>query len=128
MTTLPPEGPDVPRLDFACCVGGIGVGSVMLASNFDSTLAGCAIFVLFLAFPVALRCQSLGWSPAWCAALLVPPVNIFLFLACLALPPSFRDTRRPDAVAVVLFLVALLIGTGIGFGLYQNWKAAQPIL
>jgi uncharacterized membrane protein YhaH (DUF805 family) len=83
--------------------------------------------IVLATIPVALtgtialafqRCKNLGMNPWWSLGLLVPILNIFIGLRCLAFPEGYEDHRTLDAPAKVvvglfLALLSLIIASAL---------------
>ena len=57
------------------------------------------------------RCRNLGMNPWWCLGIMIPILNIFVGIRCLAYPEGYEDHKTLDGPAKViigLFLALIL--------------------
>lgn len=118
----PPEQPDWQVIEPAATYPGIRrvpyfLGTLVLgALNFAVALGGSAelslvfsIVLLILSLMlVASRLRNIGSNGWWCLLMLIPIVNIFVGLRCLAMPEGYRDHRTLDTAGKVV--IGLFIG------------------
>ncbi len=116
----PPQ--EFPRVDFLCCVGGIFLLAFGFGTHFDSLVIGWAVLLVFLSFPVAVRCETLGFSALWWLGLFVPVLNAVILFLCASVPGSFVHTRRLDRWFYVQLGCVLLAAFVQGSAWYANWK------
>ena len=73
--------------------------------------------VVLLTLPISLigamalgyqRCLNIGMNPWWCLGLIVPLLNIFVGLRCIAYPEGYEDHKTLDTPAKVI--IGLFIG------------------
>jgi uncharacterized membrane protein YhaH (DUF805 family) len=73
--------------------------------------AADAPVVVLLTLPVSIigamalayqRCLNIGMNPWWCLGLIVPLLNIFVGLRCIAYPEGYEDHKTLDTPAKVI--------------------------
>jgi uncharacterized membrane protein YhaH (DUF805 family) len=82
--------------------------------------AADAPIIVLLMIPVSIvggmalawqRCRNIGMNPWWCLGLIVPILNIFVGIRCLAYPEGYEDHKTLDTPAKVILgiLITLLV-------------------
>ncbi len=83
-------------------------------------IAADARGVVLLTIPISLigamalayqRCLNIGMNPWWCLGLIVPILNIFVGLRCIAYPEGYEDHKTLDTAAKVILgiFVAVIV-------------------
>lgn len=94
-----------------------------IAINIVQAVAGAAEVpvVALLMIPISLggaialawqRCKNIGMNPWWSLGLLVPLLNIFVGIRCIAYPEGYEDHKTLDTPAKVMigiFVAALVV-------------------
>lgn len=100
------------RLQYFLFSMGIGVASQMLAAIFPDTPAIAMISILAAIgasiYIVVMRLKNIGSSPWWTLAFIVPLLNIYIGLKCLAFPEGYQVHKQLDGPAKIL--IGLFVG------------------
>ena len=87
--------------------------SLLVASeilNFFSPALVFWGFYFFQLVPACYRFKNIGASPHVAWFLLIPIVNIFLIVWCVAAPTGFQDHRNIDLYGGMMLLIGFLLG------------------
>lgn len=94
-----------------------GYGFLMILVQSLAEAAEVPIIVLLM-LPVSIvgamalayqRCRNIGMNPWWCLDLIVPILNIFVWIRCLAYPEGYKDHKTLDTPAKVVILGILIM-------------------
>jgi len=98
---------------------------VMQAAVIAAEIPIAALLILFPAIVggIALayqRCKNIGMNPWWSLGIMVPFLNIFVGLRCLAYPEGYEDHKTLDTPAKVILgiLVTLLVLMSIAVAVF----------
>ncbi|MEM7253704.1 MAG: hypothetical protein AAF493_19980 [Pseudomonadota bacterium] len=84
-----------------------------------NSVIALAILTALLVVPTVLRLRNIGQSGWWSILILIPLVNLVLWLRCVAFPTGYRDTGRLDGPGkVILWSVFLFLMFVFGLGLF----------
>ena len=96
----------------------LGLSIVLLFIAYQTAAKPCFGFLMSLLFlfPIAERIRNMGWSPWWCLLSLIPIINLFVGVACLACPEGYAQSRKLDmpgkivacAIALVFVVIAVV--------------------
>jgi uncharacterized membrane protein YhaH (DUF805 family) len=104
--------PGLGRLEYFLYSIGLGIANMALSVLLmDSPLA---LVVLLAAVGIAVwiivqRLQNVGMNGWWTLAFVVPFLNIYIGLVCVAFPPGYQAHKTFDTAARVL--IGLMVGT-----------------
>jgi uncharacterized membrane protein YhaH (DUF805 family) len=96
---------------------GIGVANLMLTMVFADTPSVAMICMLAAivasVYIVVMRLKNVGSSAWWILGFIVPLLNIYVGVMCLAFPPGYQSHKQLDTAAKViigLFLGVFVLG------------------
>lgn len=105
------------RLQYFLFSIAIGVAHLALTGLFASTPAVAMVAmvaaVIASIYIVVMRLKNVGSSPWWVVAFIVPLLNIYAGLMCLAFPPGYARHKQLDGPAKIiigLFLGVFVLG------------------
>ena len=88
------------------------VQTAAVAANSSALIIGTLPFAIVGACALAWqRCKNIGMNPWWGLGIMIPILNIFVGLRCLAYPEGYEDHKTLDGAAKViigLFLALFL--------------------
>lgn len=109
--SLPRQYGGIGRLSFLGLWIGLTLVNVLIVLFAPSDLAGLLGPVVGIAAFALTYFQlvNIGMNPWWCLALVVPILNLLLFIRCLVMPEGYADTKEFDAVGKVAMYVACAV-------------------
>lgn len=110
------EYPGLDRLQYFLYSMGIGIANMVLTMMLmDSPLSMVVMLAAIGAsvWIIVQRLHNVGMNGWWTLAFIVPLLNIYVGLVCLAFPPGYKTHRTFDTAAKVLiglFIAFMLLG------------------
>lgn len=112
------------RLQYFLISIAIGLGNVALTGLFADTpavaLLGMAAAVVASIYVIVMRLKNVGSSPWWVLAFIVPLLNIYAGLMCLAFPAGYARHKQldgPAKIIIALFLGVFVLGIAAAIAL-----------
>jgi uncharacterized membrane protein YhaH (DUF805 family) len=105
------------RLQYFLFSMGIGIVNMMLTMMFADTPAVAMISIVdaigVSIYIIVMRLKNVGASPWWTLGFIVPLLNIYVGLMCLAFPEGYQTHKQLDGPAKIiigLFLGVFVLG------------------
>lgn len=116
-TATPPEGLTVPNVGigrglYFGLIFAIGLLQEFLEENAGFSQTSMEIFPTLIGSIVtlwltSLRLQNMGYTGRWCLGLLIPILNLLVFLKCLGCPAGYAVDKKLDTTGWVLLAIML---------------------
>ena len=96
----------VDRLQYFLISMGIGVANMVLTLMFADTPAVAMVSliaaVIASIYLVVQRLKNIGSSPWWTLAFIVPLLNLYIGMKCLAFPEGYQEHKQLDSAAKII--------------------------
>lgn len=86
----------------------ISVATTPIDTNGTMSCGVLFIFVILSLLLVYFRLKNIGMNPWWALGLVIPILNIFIGVRCLAFQEGYADTKKLDTAGRVIVGIILL--------------------